>query len=314
MTFGKWPIEMHYQPEQLRRIERARAIKEEDIIAIDRQQLRGTFYGSLKPRSTKKYIYYPTIDECTCGDFVNRRLPCKHMYRLATECGLLPDNGAHFPEVIAAVEDCPDTAQRVLKDILAINIQHNTGNVWVELNEEHTQITALSPLSSGFTPVSAELVVEHPFIKLAPIKLSDCTDRHINELLAVIGRHPAHDLRGKELVQWCENAVPEILPLMQNRFMVYVPFYRHTMREVFQYLCRKFDWNTYSFTQGGLTKKVVYPGGARFDGALMALFGDGLNPGRGTSFACYFPNDDITGLLTLYGHNRCVNGYKAVAE
>lgn len=32
-------------------------------------------------------IYRVTLDECSCTDFALRRLPCKHMYRLATACG-----------------------------------------------------------------------------------------------------------------------------------------------------------------------------------------------------------------------------------
>jgi len=36
---------------------------------------------------------HATLESCTCPDFKERKLPCKHMYRLASELGLieLPD-------------------------------------------------------------------------------------------------------------------------------------------------------------------------------------------------------------------------------
>lgn len=314
MTFGKWPKELHYEPDQLRRIERAREIKAEDIIEIDREKLCGVFYGSLKPRSRERYIYYPTIDSCTCGDFVNRRYPCKHMYRLATECGLLPDDCSHFSEEIAIIENYSDITQQLLKTILGVIVKYNTGSVWVEFNEEHTQIISFSPLSSSFISTTSEIVLNNPFIKLAPVELGDCTDRHINELLDIIGNRPTHNLKGNDLISWCKNAIPDIAYYLRNRFMVYVPFYRKTMRMVLQYLVRKFDWDTYRFTGDDCVKKVRYPCGAKFDKSIISLFGDGVNPGKGTSFDCYFPDDEITRLLTLYGHNRCLNGFTAVAE
>lgn len=33
--------------------------------------------------------YNVTLTSCTCGDFIARRLPCKHIYRLAIDLGIL---------------------------------------------------------------------------------------------------------------------------------------------------------------------------------------------------------------------------------
>lgn len=43
--------------------------------------------------------YRVTLDSCTCPDFTFRRKPCKHMYRLAIECGLL--NNLNYEETKA---------------------------------------------------------------------------------------------------------------------------------------------------------------------------------------------------------------------
>lgn len=40
--------------------------------------------------STSVMPYYDTtLHSCTCGDFESRRLPCKHIYRLAVELGII---------------------------------------------------------------------------------------------------------------------------------------------------------------------------------------------------------------------------------
>jgi hypothetical protein len=51
------------------------------IIDIDVENQTATFKSSVaKPYST-------TLESCTCHDFGMRKLPCKHIYRLAHECG-----------------------------------------------------------------------------------------------------------------------------------------------------------------------------------------------------------------------------------
>jgi hypothetical protein len=51
------------------------------IISIDKEAQTATFKGS------GKKPYTTDFDGCTCQDFGMRKLPCKHMYRLAHELG-----------------------------------------------------------------------------------------------------------------------------------------------------------------------------------------------------------------------------------
>ena len=55
------------------------------IKEIDKENRFGIFVG--------ERTYRTTLESCTCPDFKERKLPCKHMYRLASELGLieLPD-------------------------------------------------------------------------------------------------------------------------------------------------------------------------------------------------------------------------------
>lgn len=72
--------ELNNNEEQIVRQLNARSNKCRPLsISIDER--KGTFLGS--DRST----YETTLDNCTCKDFSFRKLPCKHMYRLAHELG-----------------------------------------------------------------------------------------------------------------------------------------------------------------------------------------------------------------------------------
>lgn len=68
-AFGHWNAAIHDSPEQVARRQRALEIKE---AAIDLSNASAVING-----------YQVTLDSCTCVDFRNRRLPCKHIYHLA---------------------------------------------------------------------------------------------------------------------------------------------------------------------------------------------------------------------------------------
>lgn len=67
-------------PEQIKRMESARKIKA-DKIELHREQRSAIFAGS------GKTPYITTEKDCTCRDYVLRKLPCKHIYRLRMELG-----------------------------------------------------------------------------------------------------------------------------------------------------------------------------------------------------------------------------------
>lgn len=52
------------------------------FLTLDREQKIATFKGSAKEP------YITTTNSCTCRDFILRRKPCKHMYKLLDEFGL----------------------------------------------------------------------------------------------------------------------------------------------------------------------------------------------------------------------------------
>lgn len=84
MTFGKWDESIHNDLEQLKRIASANSLKSAQV-QVNKENQSAIIQGS---GSTP---YEITLNSCTCFDFESRQLPCKHMYRLALELGLLSE-------------------------------------------------------------------------------------------------------------------------------------------------------------------------------------------------------------------------------
>lgn len=75
MTFGNWPEDVHDSDTQKKRMASA-ASSALTPIDLDCDAGTATFSG-------RHGVYQTTLDSCPCGDFRARRLPCKHIYRLA---------------------------------------------------------------------------------------------------------------------------------------------------------------------------------------------------------------------------------------
>lgn len=77
-----WELSIHADDAQIER--QGRAMKYPFTFKISKRNKTATF------SSTSDLPYYTTtLSHCTCHDFQNRGLPCKHMYRLAVELGII---------------------------------------------------------------------------------------------------------------------------------------------------------------------------------------------------------------------------------
>lgn len=79
-TWGQWDG-FHDSDDQLKR-QKSSSEKKLTPISVNPEQGTGIFKGS------GKSDYSTTLSNCTCIDFSRRKLPCKHMYRLAYELSL----------------------------------------------------------------------------------------------------------------------------------------------------------------------------------------------------------------------------------
>lgn len=126
-----WSKEIHQTEFAQKRIKSAKSAKMTPI-KIDTKDLYGYFQGS-------HGRYETFLDSCSCGDFIRNRVPCKHIYRLAIELGLLGEKAENntnaiptpkkekvsIDEEIDIVERLSENAQYILKDI-ASNVNSAT--------------------------------------------------------------------------------------------------------------------------------------------------------------------------------------------
>lgn len=98
MSFGKWNTSVHDNFEQLKRRISAAKIDEDDIELNPANQTAHIYGSDPEP-------YFVTLEECSCYDFQSRNLPCKHMYRLASELGCLDDLPSLNPNTEKEFED-----------------------------------------------------------------------------------------------------------------------------------------------------------------------------------------------------------------
>lgn len=291
MGFEKW-TGVHDSPDQKKRIASARTAACTPL-SVSPETESGTFSGS-------HGVYATTLESCTCADFARRRLPCKHVYRLAIELGLLDGSAASDSSKVKR----PTPAGLSLKDAVAA----------VESAGEDAQRELHAVLYSIFYEKKAEAVgvIRSPEIS-ALIEagiLSPCDDLH-----ALLGAYRRNELRDAliaagvsgfsknarldVLIGWiCEN-VPGAAEIFPEAEAVRLsdPFLKPA-RKIYTYLNRRNESEMYVDEDGEVRE---LPKGSQ----LVAT----VKIGGGTELSIAFPDDEITALLDQYGVNRC-RGWK----
>ncbi len=124
MGFEKW-AGCHQDGEQAKRIAKAKTA-ECTPLSVSSETQSGEFSGS-------SGVYHTTLEECSCVDFRRRKLPCKHMYRLAMELGAIEGEvasdaskvkrpkpaGYSLADAVAIIENLSDDARKLLHGILS---------------------------------------------------------------------------------------------------------------------------------------------------------------------------------------------------
>lgn len=70
--WSDWPLDIHTTPEQIKRFDNLLAV---ELPIVD----------TIRECGETENGYRVNLTECTCMDFKARKLPCKHMYKLAQE-------------------------------------------------------------------------------------------------------------------------------------------------------------------------------------------------------------------------------------
>lgn len=129
-TWEKWETQIHSLEDSKKRILSA---QKPDLtpLRLDQEDGLAYFQGS-------HGRYETFLDYCPCGDFKRRKLPCKHIYRLAMELGLFEGNpvndksrvkiprnikGLDLIPAIDIIEKCSDEAQKIAMRLFPASYQ-----------------------------------------------------------------------------------------------------------------------------------------------------------------------------------------------
>lgn len=113
-----WDSSVHKSDYAAKRIKSAKSAKLTPV-KIDPADCYGYFQGA-------HGRYETWLDSCPCGDFIRSKLPCKHIYRLAIELGVIDEAAATdqnaIPEVNVRKVSLSETLDIV--ETLSVEAQH----------------------------------------------------------------------------------------------------------------------------------------------------------------------------------------------
>lgn len=209
MEFGTWGDSIQEYEGQSERLTRAReaAVTPQSVDPISKT---GIFSG----RQGKAYV--TSLESCSCQDFTRRKLPCKHMYRLAMELGLIEADfvsGINKYDYYAAIDSLDEPLQILLYE-LAGNRRHCSAPPYYELYLRSNELDTL--VSRGFcVEAHGEYVA--------------CAHSHISKkvifsALKEAGLHPAKQkfrasTRWKTVFQYIQSLYSEVPDTISHLFI-----------------------------------------------------------------------------------------------
>lgn len=179
-------------------------------------------------------------------------------------------------ESIKEFENLSDVAQLKIKDFLYENIYHQLIQLPLTENE-------------------SELFKGNELVEMFAMPFEDVINRlSRNDIVSIIKSSgysvPTKITKGK-IAEWITlNAPDTIDSFPKYMWLKFNPKYKLIHSRLYTYLLRKYRWDSYINVDGN---EAYYPHGSR-------MHDDGKY---------YFSTDYITEQLTIYGCNRCINGF-----
>lgn len=199
MEFGIWGASVHENADQKKRFSSALTGKLIPL-SVDFENQTGNFNGS------GKEPYNTTLQTCTCSDFKRRKLPCKHIYRLAIELNLI-DTGKNTVQKREYGNDEKTLKDKAKKYIDTLDEEnaiifarycfeiHNRDSIVMKKQDVPSVITA-----SNVFEDSKNIIAKLSFLKRAELMdlLSD-TDLKVKslkkaELVMLLINNPTHKM------------------------------------------------------------------------------------------------------------------------
>jgi len=120
-----WGMEIRCQDEQIRRFKRAVFLNEVSAHGYLDYYNLNTVFRSTKNKNQK---YHTTLKNCSCPDFQERHLPCKHMYKLAYLLGIINetwDLSGVPSDVSSRIEALPPYSFKLFMNIISEHVKSN---------------------------------------------------------------------------------------------------------------------------------------------------------------------------------------------
>lgn len=275
--WDKWPAEIHERPTQIEKIKKAKAAMLTPV-SVDRGAQKAEFSG-------KHGRYKTNLISCTCHSFsISGNAPCKHMYRLAMELGLMsgeyktskyeivkPDKEKlSFSQAVEKLEALPDTVQLALHSVLYRIVGVHDPYAFIP------DVTALEPLTSAgllvlYSGADATLeVLKSLRPKSVLVRAMNQTGfEQASEAMRVAELHELFMSSGLLISELCPDRIP----------VTTTEGFSNARRKTYTYLKRKFESVEYYDPHSDSMKTLPY--------------------GYDTDI-----NDTVNQMLIRYGHIR----------
>ncbi len=263
--WNKWS-DVHNSPDQQKRIASAKKSACTPV-SVDQSACTGTFKGSSGTHTT-------SLDHCSCVDFNRRKLPCKHMYRLAMELGAFQTD---FDSDKSAIVEPIGKREKLSKTIALVETL---------TADQQKLLLSIARRTSNNAPTTCikwapdiPALVDANLIEIVP-EFTPCLVKYKKaELFALansFGLTPDKKLLKPELISYIiENAQDQLLANPLSHTVVRIC--KHIRRrQVHMYLHRKWDTDDY------------------YDG--------NVNPCSTPLLETILPDDAVTDLLIQYGY------------
>ncbi len=229
-----WKPEIHTTDYALKRIKSAQSAKLTPI-RIDTTDFYGHFQGS-------HGRYETFLDYCPCGDFHRSNLPCKHIYRLAIELGLMNIKTDNNQNAIVT----PKNERVSLNDTIDI-IENLSTDAQLTLLRIAYNIRSTTPVYEvDFNNIILELLACGIIIDTDPNnhKISFKTKKDIIELLDSENISYNKNSKKCELEDICIQHIPQkAAEVFGTTACVSVPT-QFSSKNIHYYLHRKYDSET----------------------------------------------------------------------
>lgn len=260
----------HESPDQKKRFASAKTAACTPV-ELDKESGTATFKGSSGTHSA-------SLEKCSCVDYNRRRLPCKHMYRLAMELGLIdadfksnssaivqPRPRSQIEKIehtVETIESLTDDQQYLLLEIIR-KISSSKPTVGMEVN---SNVSAL---------LSCHLLEQTDDV---PTTLQKCKKDELVTLSTSFGLESAKKLKKPELIDYLLSEHLEDLKGRQLGYASVCQSPHIKYGKVRMYLHRKFD-SEYMWDENGNLYAVPL-------------------------LETELPHDDVTDLLIKYGYYK----------